>query len=58
MNVASRIEALNKELGTSVLCSDETWSVAKANKEGLEARAHDDVKIRGKKQAIRVWQLA
>jgi adenylate cyclase len=60
VNVASRIEALNKELGTSVLCSDDTWSAAKANKDALRdrARAHDDIQIRGKKQAMRVWQLA
>lgn len=58
VNVASRIEALNKELGSSVLCSDETWTHAKANKDGVEARPHDDVKIRGRKQAMRVWQLA
>jgi adenylate cyclase len=58
VNVASRIEALNKELGTSVLCSDDTWTAAKANKEGVDARAHDDVKVRGRIQAMRVWQLA
>jgi adenylate cyclase len=62
VNVASRIEALNKELGSSVLCSDDTWTNAKASgaKEALgdRARAHDDVRIRGRKQAMRVWQLA
>ena len=58
VNVASRIEALNKELGSSVLCSDETWCAAKGNKAGVQAQPHDDVKIRGKKQAMRVWRLA
>jgi adenylate cyclase len=60
VNVASRIEALNKELGTTILCSDETWLHAKANTEhvqGVQAQPHDDVKIRGRKQAMRVWQL-
>jgi adenylate cyclase len=58
VNVASRIEALNKELGSSVLCSDDTWVAVKANKDGVEARAHEEVRIRGRKQAMRVWQLA
>lgn len=62
VNVASRIEALNKEIGSSVLCSDDTWTRAKENGKielgGVDARAHDDVKIRGRKQAMRVWELA
>jgi adenylate cyclase len=56
VNVASRIEALNKQLGSCVLVSDETW-VASGHTE-IEARAHEDITIRGRKQAIRVWQLA
>lgn len=56
VNVASRIEALNKELGSSILASDETW---KASGRSLDqAVPHDDVRIRGRKQAVRVWQLA
>lgn len=63
VNVASRIEALNKELGSSVLCSDDTWSAAKpkAREKAGAVRAptcYEDVRVRGRKQAMRVWQLA
>jgi len=55
VNVASRIEALNKELGSVILVSDETWRAA-----GLDDRqgtAHEAVPIRGREKPIRVWQL-
>jgi adenylate cyclase len=56
VNVASRIEALNKELGSQVLVSDDAWIAA--GRTELAAIAHDEVTIRGRKQPIRVWQLA
>lgn len=56
VNVASRIEALNKELGTSVLVSDDTWQAAK--RPAVNATPHDEIVIRGRKKPIRVWQLA
>jgi len=40
-----------------VLVSDETWSAAKRT-DGVSATPHDDVKIRGRAKAVRVWQLA
>jgi len=54
VNVASRIEALNKELGSCVLASDETWSAAGRS---IPATPHDEIRIRGRKAPIRVWQL-
>ena len=55
VNVASRIEALNKELGSCVLASDETWTAC--GRDDVHAVAHERA-IRGRKQAVRVWQLA
>jgi len=54
--VASRIEALNKELGSSVLASEEVW--AAAGRSDVRAIARDSIAIRGRTQPIRVWQLA
>jgi len=56
VNVASRIEALNKELGSSVLASEEVW--AAAGRSDVRAIARDSIAIRGRTQPIRVWQLA
>lgn len=56
VNVASRIEALNKQLGTQVLVSDATWTRAECK--DVEAVVHEDVEIRGKAHRMRVWQLA
>ncbi len=56
VNVASRIEALNKELGSCILVSDEVWNAA--GRADVEAIPREEVAIRGRSQAIRVWQLA
>ena len=56
VNVASRIEALNKDLGSQILASDATWT--RASLAQIEAVRHDDVELRGKKQRLRVWQIA
>lgn len=56
VNVASRIESLNKQLGSSVLASEEVWSAC--NRSDIEAIARDSIAIRGRTQPVRVWQLA
>lgn len=56
VNVASRIEALNKPLGSQVLVSDDAWTAAGSL--DLPATPHEDVEIRGRKHAMRLWQLA
>ena len=56
VNVASRIEALNKELGAQILVSDDTWTAS--GRTDADAKAHEAIVIRGRKQPIRVWQLA
>jgi adenylate cyclase len=56
VNVASRIEALNKQLGATILASDEVWSAA--GRSDVEAIARDSISIRGRAQPVRIWQLA
>jgi adenylate cyclase len=56
VNVASRIESLNKELHSSVLVSDETWSAS--GRDDVKAIAHDAIHVRGRQQPVRIWQLA
>ena len=56
VNVASRIESLNKELHSRVLVSDETWTAS--GRDDVEAIAHDAIHVRGRQQAVRIWQLA
>lgn len=56
VNVASRIEALNKELGTVVLASEEVWLAC--DRPEIDAAARDAISIRGRQQKVHVWQLA
>lgn len=60
VNLASRIESLNKELGSQILISDATHEAAGGAAEPALAQAtvHEDVAVRGRKQSIRLWQLA
>jgi adenylate cyclase len=55
VNVASRIEALNKELRSQVLVSDETWTAT--GRSDVSAIAHDAIQVRGRQQPVRIWQL-
>jgi adenylate cyclase len=55
VNVASRIESLNKELHSHVLVSDETWTAC--GRSDVDAIAHDAIQVRGRKQPVRIWQL-
>jgi adenylate cyclase len=55
VNVASRIEALNKELGSKILASDETWKAS--GRTDLEPTPHEAIHVRGRKQPLKIWQL-
>ncbi len=56
VNVASRIEALNKELASKILLSDETWRAS--GRTDLEPKPHEAIQVRGRKQSLKIWQLA
>jgi adenylate cyclase len=55
VNLASRIEGLNKQFGSQLLISD---AVRQAIGEDGDATPLGDVPIRGYEQPIRVWRLA
>jgi adenylate cyclase len=55
VNLASRIEGLNKEFGSQLLISD---AVQQAIGHDVDAVALGDVPIRGYEQPVRVWRLA
>ena len=51
-NLASRLEALNKAYGTSILIADET---AAAVRESILCRPVDVVAVVGKEQGVKIW---
>ncbi|HTM60309.1 MAG TPA: adenylate/guanylate cyclase domain-containing protein, partial [Burkholderiales bacterium] len=55
VNLASRIEALNKNYGTSILISEYTYEHVKD--EFLDVREVDSVKVRGREQPVRLFEL-
>ncbi|MBV8320468.1 MAG: adenylate/guanylate cyclase domain-containing protein [Hyphomicrobiales bacterium] len=55
VNLASRIEGLNKEFGSQLLISD---TVHQAIGQDVDAVPRGDVPIRGYEQPVRVWRLA
>jgi adenylate cyclase len=55
VNLASRIEGLNKQFGSQLLISD---AVRQAIDQDVEAIPLGDVPIRGYEQPVRVWRLA
>ncbi|MBI2263827.1 MAG: adenylate/guanylate cyclase domain-containing protein [Armatimonadetes bacterium] len=54
VNLASRIEGLNKEFGTSILISDETHL---AVKDEVEVRSLGETHVRGKTQEVAILEL-
>jgi len=54
VNIASRLEALNKVYGTEIILSEST---AVKIGERLTVRELDAVKVKGKKQAIEIYEL-
>jgi adenylate cyclase len=54
VNLASRLEGLNKHYGTEVLLSEQTYQGAK---EGIVARPIDWVAVKGRAEAVLVYEL-
>lgn len=54
VNLASRLEGMNKEFGTAILISQHTWEAARYD---IVARRLDDVKVKGREQAVGVFEL-
>jgi len=54
VNLGSRLEGKNKELGTSILISEDTYKAVKGK---FKTREIGLVTIKGKKKAVRVYEL-
>jgi adenylate cyclase len=54
VNLASRLEGVNKEFGTEIVVSEATWSPAR---ERVEARALALIKVKGRSQPVRIYEL-
>jgi len=55
VNLASRIESLNKDYGTNILISEHTY--AQVREEFANAREIDEVRVRGRAQPVRLYEL-
>lgn len=55
VNLASRLEGLNKYYGTTILCSGATWDQVKD--QGITGRLVDKVAVKGKTQGIFIHEI-
>ena len=53
-NLASRVESINKQYGTSLMISETTYAQAKA---AVVARPIDIVAVKGKQRGVRIYEL-
>lgn len=56
VNLASRIESLNKELGSQVLISDAVWREVATD--GIPATPRGPMKVKGRVESVEIHQLA
>ncbi len=54
VNLASRLEGVNKEFGTEIIISEASYQPAK---DRLEARELALIKVKGRKQPVRIFEL-
>ncbi|HYL81515.1 MAG TPA: adenylate/guanylate cyclase domain-containing protein [Candidatus Acidoferrum sp.] len=54
VNVAARVEGLNKELATTLLITGETYA---AVKDWVEAKDCGEMKVKGRHQAVKVYEV-
>ena len=55
VNLASRLEGVNKEYGTLVLVGEDTWTRVK---EDFEGRELDWIRVKGKTRPVAIFELA
>jgi len=54
VNLASRLEGANKEYGSRILISEDTWNLAR---DAVEVRELDNIRVIGKSDPARVFEL-
>jgi adenylate cyclase len=57
VNLASRLEGLNKEYGTHILISEPTLQSARKAGANYGVRELDSVRVKGKKEPVRLFEL-
>jgi adenylate cyclase len=60
VNLASRLEGLNKEYGTHILVSEQTLQAARKglkDDDAYSVRELDSVRVKGKKEPVRLFEL-
>ena len=55
VNLASRLEGVNKEYGTLIIVGEDTWHRVE---DQFEARELDWIRVKGKKQPVAIYELA
>lgn len=55
VNLASRLEELNKEYGTNIIISEHTYALIQ--QENFTVRELDCVRVKGKEQAVTIYEL-
>ncbi|MGE5499461.1 MAG: CHASE2 domain-containing protein [Syntrophothermus sp.] len=55
VNLASRLEGVNKMFGTNIIISESTYELVK---EHIEARLLDNLSVKGKSIPVRIYELA
>ncbi len=58
VNLAARLEAMNKELGTRILVSAETRDACLLEGEDFAFQARGEIPVRGKRDPVRIFSLA
>lgn len=54
VNLASRLESANKNYGTNILICDDVWEMVK---DDIECREIDRIRVAGKTQPIRIFEV-
>jgi len=54
VNLASRLESVNKQYGTRIIVGEETWTRVK---DEFEARELDWIRVKGKAQPVAIYEL-
>jgi adenylate cyclase len=54
VNTCSRVESMNKELGTTLLITEQTYTPVAA---GFDCRAMPETSVKGKRKALRVFEV-
>jgi len=54
VNLASRLEGINKQYGTNIIISDSTFEAAKAE---VYAREIDNIRVKGKREPVKIYEV-